>query len=156
MSAQKILPPRTRSIRVRFTTGMPIIEIWRTDPALGVRKLLVYETNLGTVPRRFFSTVQNMVGLEFWLIPATILLKLESADLTFTSLVKGKVYGSGKKLYHHEEPVEEPEVSEQRPRWRYCPFHGTNHLSNDDDDDDDGDKEDDLHRVERELELFEL
>ena len=147
MSVQKILPPRTRSIKVRLTTSMPIIEIWRADPALGVRKLLVYQAYLGDVPRRYFSKVQNILGLECWLLPVTMLLKLEGAHLTFTFLVKGKVYGSGKKLYHHEEPVEEPE---QRPRWTYCPIYGTNHLSSamimm-------GDKEDNLHRIERELE----
>ena len=41
---------------------------------------------------------------EYWIIPATILLKLESADLTFTTLVGGKVSGKGTKEYHHEDP----------------------------------------------------
>lgn len=41
------------------------------------------------------------------MIPASVQIKLESADLTFTSLVKGEVYGEGKTEYHHEEPSED-------------------------------------------------
>lgn len=75
------------------------------------------------------------MGLEYWMIPATILLKLESADLTFTTLLKGSVYGEGKKLYHHAEPASElPQAPERRARWRYCHFNGTVYMVASDED----------------------
>ncbi|RPB20864.1 hypothetical protein L211DRAFT_892519 [Terfezia boudieri ATCC MYA-4762] len=67
--------------------------------------LLTYKIDLSDPQsRRYFVKLPSVMSLsEFWLIPAQILLKLESADLTFTTLVEGKVSGKGTKEYHHKE-----------------------------------------------------
>ncbi|KAF8462032.1 hypothetical protein BDZ91DRAFT_735753 [Kalaharituber pfeilii] len=69
-----------------------------------VRKLLTYKTDLNEAPRRCFNKRRAVIGLDFWDIPASIRVKLESAELTFTSLVGGKACGNDKKLWDHEAP----------------------------------------------------
>ncbi|KAF8420259.1 hypothetical protein EV426DRAFT_613029 [Tirmania nivea] len=83
-------------------------------------KLLKYTTDLSGVPRRFFTKRPSLLGIDFWMIPSTIQLKLESADLTFTSLVRGSVYGEGKVEYHHKGPGrhgDESQVAAWRAGW---------------------------------------
>ncbi|RPB20863.1 actin-like ATPase domain-containing protein [Terfezia boudieri ATCC MYA-4762] len=70
-----------------------------------VYPLLTYKTDFSDAQsRKHFIRARCVIGFrEYWLIPAKILLKLESADLTFTTLVGGKVSGKGTKEYHHED-----------------------------------------------------
>jgi len=68
--------------------------------------LLTYKIDFSDAQSRKHFTKQQsvMCSREYWLIPVTILLKLESADLTFTTLIGGKVSGKGTKMYHHNDP----------------------------------------------------
>jgi len=89
---------------------------------IGVHRLLKYTTNLNDVPRKFFTKQPSIADLEYWVIPASVQIKLESADLTFTSLVEGEVYGEGKTEYHHEEPIEDGnrrQATARLPGWTY-------------------------------------
>jgi len=80
---------------------------------------------------------------EYYLIPAKILLKLESADLTFTTLVGGKVSGKGTKVYHHKDPGVE---------LLRALTHGRIHeLDDDDEDNEDEDEDEDEHEIESQL-----
>ena len=101
-----------------------------THSALGVYPLLTYKTDLGGAQfRKYFTKQQSAISFrEFWLIPAKILLRLESADLSFMTLVGGKVSGGGKKTYHHIDPIAEP---------LGVPTHGRVYLLDDDEDNQD-------------------
>ncbi|KAF8439647.1 hypothetical protein BGX38DRAFT_1273224 [Terfezia claveryi] len=70
--------------------------------------LLTYKIDLSDPQSRehFIKLPSVMSFSDYWLIPAQILLKLESADLTFTTLVEGMVSGKGTKEYHHKESGE--------------------------------------------------
>ncbi|KAF8439648.1 hypothetical protein BGX38DRAFT_1273225 [Terfezia claveryi] len=76
-----------------------------THRTLGIYPLLTYKTDFSDAQsRKHFIRAPSVMGFrEYWLIPAKILLKLESADLTFTTLVGGKVSGKGIKEYRHED-----------------------------------------------------
>lgn len=101
-----------------------------------VRKLLTYKTNLMDVPRRHFTPRWSMIGIRYWDIPATVSVKLDSAELIFTTLVAGEPCGEGRKQFHHKDLSDEGAESSSRPqRWRFCPFHGTVHVLDEDADD---------------------
>ncbi|KAF8435602.1 hypothetical protein BGX38DRAFT_122554 [Terfezia claveryi] len=101
------------------------------DPS--VRKLLTYTTNLMNVPRRHFTSRWGTNGVNYWDIPATISVTLDSADLIFTTLVLAEPYGEGRKLYHHKDLSEKRAGSPTRQqKWKFCPYHGTVHVLDDD------------------------
>ena len=77
-----------------------------------------------------------MIGIRYWDIPATVSVKLDSAELIFTTLVAGEPCGEGRKQFHHKDLSDEGAESSSRPqRWRFCPFHGTVHVLDEDADD---------------------
>jgi len=81
-----------------------------------------------------------MVGMLYQDIPVTVAVKLDSAELIFTTLVAGSPYGEGRKLYHHKDlsHINKAEL----PTWRFCSHHETVHGL-------DGDED---HRIDDELE----
>jgi len=81
-----------------------------THSALGVYPFLTYKIDFSDPQFRRCFTKQRSANSsrEYWLIRATILLKLGAAGLIFTTLVGGKVVGQGTKAYHHQEPRVEP------------------------------------------------
>jgi len=111
-----------------------------------VHKLLTYVSDFSTVPTRHFERDWAITGRPYWNIPATFSIKLESADLVFTTLVAKQVIGEGKKLYHHEELAEKgPQMPIRRRGW-----FGLNNDDGDDHEleDDDGDNEENTYEHE--------
>jgi len=91
------------------------------------------------VPERHFTPRWSTNGVNYWDIPATISVMLDSADLIFTTLVLGEPYGEGRKLYYHKDLSDKRAESPTRhQKWKFCPYHGTVHVL-DDDEDEDGD-----------------
>ena len=93
------------------------------------------------VPRSHFIPRWSANGVNYWDIPATISVTLDSADLIFTTLVGEEPCGAGRKLWHHRDLSDKRGESATRQQmWKFCPYHGTVHVFDDDEDDqnDDG------------------
>lgn len=68
-----------------------------------VHPLLTYVSDFNVASTKHFERSLSITGKPYWSIPADFSIRLESADLVFTTLVAKQVIGEGKKLYHHEE-----------------------------------------------------